>query len=77
MVDTLYHIAKSTLAYNFLHLVSETYLVTFLETVVAFVVIEAIVHKSFELCGLVLVGFWCHEPNFIIFFYLCALKSRQ
>jgi hypothetical protein len=46
VVNTLNHIAESTLAYHLLHLVSETYLVALLKSVVALIVIETIIYES-------------------------------
>ena len=77
MVHTFDHIAECTLAYHLLHLVSETYLVALLESVVALIIIKTIIHESFQLRWLVLISFRCHKPNLVVLFDLCALKSRQ
>ena len=77
MVFALQHLAKGTLADELLELEAVADLVTRDDTVVALVVIETVVDKTFELCGLVLLVGLGKVVNMIVLAYLGLLVNGQ
>jgi len=67
------HIAECTFADDFLDLVAETYLITLLETVVTFVIIEAIIDEALQLGRLIFYGLWCDKPDVFELINFCFL----
>lgn len=77
MVNALDDIAECAFANDLLHFIPEWDLVSLFESVVPFLVVEAIVYESFELCWLVFVCGGSKEPHFIKLFNFSAFECSK
>ena len=59
MVQAANHITEGPLTYDLFNFISVPDLITTLESVVALIIVEAIVDQSFQLCWLVLIFLGC------------------
>jgi len=77
MIKALDNLSKGSFANNFNQLIPVSYMVSFLYSVVALLIVEAVVYESFQLRGLDLFFVGAQIIKLFVLIDLCLLESSQ